>query len=402
MNILYISQYYPPEMGAPSARVSELSKYWVKMGHNVTVITGMPNHPTGIIHPTYKWEYFKEEEHLGIRVLRVFLYVAPNKGVFKRIISFLSFMVTSLVVGLLMKTPDIIIATSPQLFVGLSGLLIAKLKRRPFIFEVRDIWPQSAVDLGIIRNRFVIRLMEMLEKELYQKSDAIVTAVSDMSVHISAKTNPSKIFYIPNAVDIERFESAPDIEFDWRRDNNDKFIIGYIGTIGLAHGLNIVIECAKKMRDKNVAFVLIGEGADKQHLKELLQAENISNVYIEDQISLDSVPSAFRQIDAGLVHLRDVPIMQGALPSKIFEIMAAGIPVLAGIKGHGRKFINEHKVGLCFEPEDPDDMKLRIEELLRKPDTCKEYGNNGLKIIKAEYNREAQAEKYLKIIKNYI
>ncbi|MFO8061837.1 MAG: glycosyltransferase family 4 protein [bacterium] len=395
MDILYISQYYPPEMGAPAARVSELSKYWVKFGNNVTVITGMPNHPDGIVHPTYKWEYFKEERKFGVRVLRVLLYVTPNKGVIKRVISFLSFMITSFIVGILKSGTDVVIATSPQLFVGLSGLIIAKLKGKPFIFEVRDIWPHSAVELGVLKNKFIIKMMEKLEMFLYSKAKKIVIVIDSMKEYLVKRgIKTDKIIFIPNGIDSERFNDFQEKTIIRKYPLTEgKFIIAYIGTIGMAHGLDIMIRAAEKTEDRDICYVIIGDGAEKDRVTSIARKKNLDNLLIIDKIPPQDVPAALQEIDMGLVHLRNIPMI--ALPSKIFEIMASQKPVLAGIKGKLADFIRQNNVGLIFEPENEDDMIKKILSVKNNPNRLRQMSVNGAAIVKEQFSREELAYKYL-------
>ena len=399
MEILYLSQYYPPEMGAPASRVSELAKYWSKMGQRVTVITGMPNHPDGVIHPTYKWEYFKEEKTLGVHVLRVFLYATANKGVVKRIISFLSFMITSLILGLLKSHTDIVIATSPQLFVGLSGLIIAKMKKKPFVFEVRDIWPQSAVELGVIKNKYVIRAMEMLENILYSKANMIIIAVKGMKeILVSKGVSENKIRYIPNGIDEERFNMNKKYHILRKKHQlKDKFIIGYIGTIGLAHGLQIIPKAAAKIRNSKVHFVIIGDGAEKDELLQTIKSYNLKNVSFLGIMAREYIPSILEEIDLGFIHLKCIPFFENAaLPSKLFEIMAAGKPILAGISGIVSDFIKENDIGYIFKQDDVESLVNTIENILKEnKDILKEKGRKGKNIAIRDFNRKELAEKYI-------
>ncbi len=399
-----MSQYYPPEMGAPASRVSELAKYWSKMGQKVTVITGMPNHPDGIVHPTYKWEYFKEEKTLGVHVLRVFLYATANKGVIKRIISFLSFMTTSLILGLLKSHTDIVIATSPQLFVGLSGLIIAKMKKKPFVFEIRDIWPQSAVELGVIKNKQVIRAMEMLENILYSKANMIIVAVKGMKkILVSRGVNGNKIHYIPNGIDEERFNTEKkEFILGKKVELKDKLIIGYIGTIGLAHGLQIIPEAAAKIRNSNVHFIIIGDGAEKDKLLQTIKAYNLKNVSFLGVMPREYIPSILGEIDLGFIHLKYIPFFKNAaLPSKLFEIMAAGKPVLAGISGTVSDFIKENDIGYVFKQDDPDSLVNAIENILKEnKDILKKKGEKGKYIAIRDFNRKELAEKYIAYLNN--
>lgn len=390
-------------MGAPSSRVSELAKYWVKNGENVTVITGMPNHPDGIVHPTYKWEYFKEEKTFGVRVLRVFLYATANKGVAKRIISFLSFMITSLIVGILKSETDIVIATSPQLFVGLSGLIIARLKRKPFIFEVRDIWPQSAVELGVIKNKTVIKAMEKLECLLYAKSAMIVVAVKGMKKIIQKKNvDINKIHFIPNGIDVERFSMQGRETLRKKAHLKNKFLIGYIGTIGMAHGLTIIPKAAEKLTDTDVHFIIIGDGAERDNIDSMIKAKNLQNVTLMDKMPREQIPAILKELDLGLVHLKNFPLMQNAVPSKIYEIMAAGKPVLAGISGIGSDFIKENNLGFVFEQENADSLAQTIRDVLKSRHVLNDMGERGRELAYSKYDRKMQALKYLSYIRDKI
>lgn len=399
-NILYISQYYPPEMGAPSQRVSELAKFWVKQGYGVTVITGMPNHPDGVIHKKYKWEYFKEEWTDGVRVLRVFLYVTPNKGILKRIFSFISFTVTSLFAGLFMNKPDIVIATSPQLFVGLSGLFIAKLKRIPFVFEVRDIWPQSAVELKMIRSHFVINLMEKLERFFYFKAERVVIVVDSFRNQLMKKHVPDKkMVFIPNGIDKGRFEKkCPERVLKMVPEDKKFFTVGYFGTIGLAHGLEIVIKAAEHYKGKDVRFVIVGDGAERTRLEKIAESKNLSNLFIAEKISSDKIPCAISEIDAGLIHLKNLPIFRDSLPSKMFEYMGMGKPVLAGVLGNARELVEKNRAGVAFDPENLKEFIEAIELLKNDASFRKEAGENAKKLVEKDFNREVLSEKYLKML----
>ena len=387
-------------MGAPSQRVSELAKFWVKQGHSVSIITAMPNHPDGIVHTKYRWEYFKEEWFDGVRILRVFLYVTPNKGVLKRIFSFISFTITSLFVGLFMNKPDIVIATSPQLFVGISGLFIAKLKKIPFVFEIRDIWPQSAVELKMIRSHLVIRLMEKLERFLYYKADRVVVVVKNFTEQLAKKhVNKEKIVFVPNGIDKTRFENKTNKEIIGRYfDRKNKFVIGYFGTMGLAHGLDIVVKAAEHYRKTNVFFVLVGDGAEKEKIKRHAAARKIENLLVLEKIPAGEIPYAINEIDAGLIHLKKLPIFTEALPSKMFEYMAMGKPLLAGVSGSAKELLETNNAGVVFQPENLQEFINAIEKLRNSNEFCRKMGENGKKMVESEFDREILSQKYAKMM----
>lgn len=386
-------------MCAPSARVSELAKNWAKDGHDVTIITAMPNHPDGIIHPKYKWEYFTEEYSNNIRILRVILYVTPNKGFIKRIFSFISFMITALVTGLYVNKPDVVVATSPQLFVGVSGYIISRLRRIPFVFEVRDIWPQSAIDLKMLRIRMIIHLMEKLERFLYAKSALIVTTTPVQRMNILKKCFTGKIVEcIPNGVDAERFNVTEKKNIIWKDGVKKGFAVAYIGTIGLSHNLDILVQAASILKNKNIYFFIIGDGAQKEKIRESISQKRLTNIFLWDKIPLEMVPYAMLEVDAGLAHERDLPMAREMYPAKMFDVMASGKPLIIGIHGAAKELVEKNKTGIVFKSDSVDDLVRAIEKLASNPSLCMELGQNGKNLVYREYNRESQAREYASLI----
>lgn len=399
MEIVYLSQYFPPEMGAPSARVSELAKFWSQSGHNVTVITGMPNHPDGIIHPKYKWEYFVEEYSGKVRVLRALHFITPNSGVVKRVWGFLSFTLSSFLVAIQMKKPGIIIATSPQMFIGLAGLAVSRLRGVPFVFEVRDIWPQSAVELNMIRSRFIIHVMEKIEKLLYSKAAAIIVVVESMRENIKSKVAQTPpIYYIPNGIDTERFDKKCPEAGVLSEKADSAFKVGYIGTFGLAHGLEIMIKAAELSKGMNIEFHLVGSGAERSKLLSMVREKHLNNVFIHEKVEPEKVPCIVKEMDAGFVHLRNFPLASEAIPSKMFEIMASGLPVIAGIRGYSKKMIESNECGWVFEPENINEFMRILKKVSADRDLCKRTGANAKNFVYKNYNRKNLAEEYSKIL----
>ncbi|PIP14559.1 MAG: hypothetical protein COX48_00095 [bacterium (Candidatus Stahlbacteria) CG23_combo_of_CG06-09_8_20_14_all_34_7] len=400
MKILFISQYYPPEVCAPSARVSELTKYWQRDGNTVTVITGMPNHPDGIIHPRYKWEYFKEEWVNGVRVLRVILYVTPNKGFQKRIISFLSFMITSFITGLFVVKPDVVIVTSPQLFLGLTGYMVSRFRKIPFVFEVRDIWPQSAIDLKIIKSRFIIKFMEIFERFLYSKADLIIVVTPMQKINVKMKCNKKKkVECIPNGIDPEIFDVKDEKKILWKDGVKKGFTVICIGTIGLSHNLEILVRAAQKMKNKNIYFFIVGDGAQREKIENSIKEKKLENIFVYDKIPKTDVPYALKESDVGFSHLRDLPMAREMYPAKMFDIMAAGKPLLIGIHGGAKDLIEKNKTGIVFKSDSVEDLVKNLEILIANPNLCEEYGKNGIKLVNEKFNRKVQAKDYMRFIK---
>ncbi len=407
MKILYLSQYFPPEMGAPSARVYELARHWVKLGAKVTVLTGFPNHPTGIIPKLYRHKWFMKEEQDGIHIIRTYIYATANKGFFKRILSYLSFMFSSIVQGLpAIGKQDLIIASSPQFFVGIAGFVISKIKNIPFIFEVRDLWPESIVQLGQLKNRMAIRILEAIEMHLYHHASQIIT-VTDTTVEILVKRgiSPHKISVIKNGVDLKLFtpHESP-IETKNRHGYKNKFIVSYIGTLGLSHANTYTLDTARLLKNAypDILFLLVGEGAQKEELKKKAITENLSNVRFIDQISKKELPDFYNMSDLVLVTLRKLPLFHHVIPSKIFEIMAMARPILITVDGEARAIIEEAGSGVFCEPENPQALRDAIVSIHDEQFRITTFGKMGRSYVEKYFNRDSLAEKYLDILKKLV
>ncbi len=406
MRILYLSQYFPPEMGAPSARVYELSRRWVKKGDRVTVLTGFPNHPTGIIPEEYRGYRFLEEEKDGIRVVRTYIFAAPNKGFFKRVLSYLSFMCSAVIQGTRkVGKQDIIIATSPQFFVGIAGFIISRLKRIPFVFEVRDLWPESIVQLGQLNNRLIIRFLEWIEMKLYRHAVHIV-GVADSTVTILTGRGiaPEKISIIKNGVDLHLFDGKRDTEALKKKYGFDgKFVVSYIGTHGLSHALDKVLQTAELLKEnEDILFLLVGEGAEKENLMRQAREKQLTNVRFLNQIGKKQLPDYYGLSDVILVTLRDLPLFRSVIPSKIFEIMAMARPIIISVDGESRELVEKAAAGIFCKPEDPVMLKEKILELKGNPQLCQTLGRNGRAFVQAHFDRNKLADRYQQLLHGLI
>jgi len=282
MRITLLCQYFPPEMGAPSARTYEHARHWASLGHEVTVVTGFPNHPTGVIRPEYRGYFIKREQTDGIDVLRTWVYVAANKGFTKRVLNFLSFFLSSFILAAL-KTgrTDVVIGTSPQFFCAVSAFLLSRIKRVPFVFEVRDIWPQSAVELGALSNPLIIRALRAIELFLYRRA-ALIVAVADSTRQylLDKGIAAGKIAVIPNGIDA-KFLMAAAVPREVRAELGleGKFMVSYIGTHGMSHALETVLSAAQVLgSDDSIHFLFVGEGAEKEKLERLAEELQLRNV----------------------------------------------------------------------------------------------------------------------------
>lgn len=407
MKILYVSQYFPPEMGAPAARVYELSRNWVEAGHHVTVLTGFPNHPTGIVPDDYRRQMrrFTTRERVdGIEVVRTWLYPAPNRRPVERMLNYSSFCISACLRGLFLDRPDMVIATSPQLLVGLSGWWIGRLKRCPIVFEVRDLWPESLLASGIGReDSLLIRCLEQVTSFLYRRCDRIVVVTEAFKANLMARRGlpEEKIAVIENGVETELF--SPDKDGAVLRKSHGldgRFVVSYIGTIGYAHGLDIILQAARRLHEilPEALFLLVGEGAEKEKLEQLAQREGLRNIRFLPQQPRDRIPLFINASDVCLVLLRKAELFTTVLPSKMLEFMACGRPVVLGVDGQARRILDQAHAGVCITPGDADALVQAVMTLHRDPALRRRLGENGREFIVKHFSREQKADQYLGVL----
>ena len=400
MRITLLCQYFPPEMGAPSARTFEHARHWASLGHDVTVITGFPNHPTGVIHPEYRGHFVKRERVEGIDLLRAWVYVAANKGFTKRVLNFLSFFFSSVALGsLLTRRPDVVVGTSPQFFCAVAAYCLSVIKRAPFVFEVRDIWPQSAVELGALKNRALIRLLEAIEDHLYRRAALIVPVAESTRHYLAGKGVPAeKIRVVPNGIDAKYLASAQAAPDRLREELGleSKFIVSYIGTHGMSHALEVALKAAKKLEaDPAIHFLFVGEGAEKENLKRLASELRLDNATFINAQPRERLLSFYGASDVSLVPLKRLPIFKKVLPSKLFELMGAGCPVICSVEGEAAELVRSALAGLCIEPENVDALVEAVIRLRGNQELRAEMSGNGRSFVKTNYLRSVLAENYL-------
>lgn len=377
MRILFITHNFPPEVNAPASRTYEHCKEWVKRGAEVTVITAAPNFPQGKVYDGYKNKLWQEENIDGIRVIRVWTYIVANKGFVRRTLDFISFSVSSFLAGLFVKT-DIIVATSPQFFTALSGRTLHFWKRKPWIMEVRDLWPESIKTVGAMNDNLFIKYFEWEEKRCYKSAKKIVV-VTDSFKEILTKRgiDPNKIVVVKNGVSKDLFHPVPkDEALVEEMGLKGKKIIGYIGTHGMAHKLDFVLECAKSLENTDYHFILIGGGARRKELLELKDKLGCKNVTMIPPIPKKEVKKYISILDVSLINLRKKPLFKTVIPSKIFENAAMGIPILMGVEGEAQKLIESYNAGICYEPENKDDFCKKLEKIMEPAiyESCKKGG----------------------------
>ena len=403
MRIAYVCHYFAPEPAAPAARVHELSRAWVRAGHQVSVVTTFPNHPLGRIPPEYRGRGWSTERMDGIRVLRCWLYAVPNRGVGRRGLDHLSFMLTALAFGLpRLGAVDVVIASSPTLFSALSAWIIARAKRVPFVLEVRDLWPEAIVDLGLMRPGPMVRLLERLAQFLYRRAARVVVVTQAFAERLAAAGVPrAKLAVIPNGADTHFF--SPQADGRPTRDALDldgRFVVAYVGSHGLSHGLGAVLDAAAQQPD--VAFLLVGDGADRDRLVSERDRRQLGNVLMRPSVPKDQVPGLYAAADACLVPLRDVPLFETFVPSKLFEVLAAGRPVIGAVRGEAREILSRSGAALLVDPERGDQLAQAVGQLRADPELRIELGRRGRAFAEQHYDRDALARRYLDLLEDVV
>lgn len=389
MHILFLTDNFPPESNAPATRTYEHAKVWVGQGHEVTVITCAPNFPEGRVYDGYKNKWFSRDEMGGIRVCRVKSYITANAGVTKRILDFASFMITGALAGLFVRRPDVVVATSPQFFTALAGWFVGWVRRRPFVFELRDIWPASLDAVGIGMSRGLFKTFETLEMFLYRRAALIVSVTHAFKAELEARgIDGGKIEVVRNGTVLEAFSAAAPDAFEVPAALQGKFIAGYVGTHGMAHALDKVLDCAEQLKDDpNIGFMLVGGGSEKQALEREITARGLDNVVSLPRQERAKMPAILKACDVTLVTLRDSEVFRQVIPSKIFESMAAGRGmVLSMPQGEATDLVQREKAGSICSPEDPDGMAEMIKKLSGDAARVQSLGGNGLAAAK-KYDR---------------
>lgn len=402
MKILFITDNFPPEVNAPATRTVEHCKEWIKEGVEVTVITCAPNFPHGKVYEGYKNRFYQTEEIEGINVIRVWSFITSNSGFLKRILDYTSFAFMAFWVGVFRKH-DVVVATSPQFFTTWAAWGISKVSRKPWIFELRDIWPESIKTVGAMKESGVLDFLEKIELGLYKSSDKVVAVTDAFKKNlIDRGIDGKKIEVVTNGANMDLFSPrVKDKELLEKLQLKDKFIIGYLGTHGLAHSLDFIIQSIAKIHDKNIHFLFVGDGAMKKTIVELAVKLSLENVTFLDPIPKEKMPEYLSVIDVSLAPLKREDNFKTVIPSKIFEASAMGKPTLLGVEGQAQEIIETYHSGVCFTPEDETDF---IEKVLLLNEDKKLYSNcvQGCAVLAKNYNRKNLAHKMLSILQNIV
>ncbi|MCK4442364.1 MAG: glycosyltransferase family 4 protein [Sulfurovaceae bacterium] len=400
MKILFITDNFPPEVNAPATRTYEHCQEWVKRGIDVTVITCVPNFPHGKVYSNYKNKLYQKDNIDGIEVIRVWSYMSSNIGFVKRVLDYVSFAFSSFLAGLFQET-DIIIATSPQFFTTWSAYALSKIKQKPWIFELRDIWPESIQSVGAIKHKKILKFLEKIELGLYKDSNrviAVTDAFKDNLISRGIKSN--KISIVTNGSNLELFSiKDKNQELIKKLNLEDKFIIGYIGTHGMAHSLDFIITSIANMDDNSIHFLFIGNGAMKDIIVKLATELNIKNITFLDPISKDEVPQYLSIIDISLVPLKKSDTFKSVIPSKIFEASAMRKPILLGVEGQAQKIIEKYGAGICFEPENKQDFIDKVYELKNNKELYSSC-QDGCSQLAFDFDRKRLANNMLDILQD--
>lgn len=405
MKILFFSHYFPPEGNAPSSRVHALCKRWAAAGHDVTVVTCAPNVPAGKVYEGYKNKFTQRETIDGIDVIRVWTYLAPNAGTMKRIANFVSYMVMATLRSLALPRPDVILATSPQFFAGWAGVWAKRLRRAPLILEIRDIWPESIVAVGAMKKSRLIRLLEWLELRMYAAADHIVTVGDGYRRELIGKgVTAENISVITNGVDEVFYPREADAALKTKHSLQGKFICSYIGTIGMACGLEVVLQAGELLKQRgreDVQFLLVGDGAVREDLAKQAADRGLSNVLFVGRQPKDLMPNYLSISDCCLVHLRRKDLFKTVLPSKIFEASAMERPIVLGVEGDAAELVKASGGGLCIEPDNAEQL---VDAVLRLADDAtlrEQLGCDGRAYITRHYDRGILAARYLEIVQGF-
>ncbi|WP_440997928.1 glycosyltransferase family 4 protein [Arhodomonas sp. SL1] len=394
MRILFLSDNFPPETNAPATRLYEHAVEWVRTGDEVTVVTCAPNFPEGRVFPGYRNRWYSVEEMDGIRVVRVKTFITANEGFLKRTLDYISFMVAGAAAGVFQKRPDVVVATSPQFFAAVGGWLVSVLRRRPFVFELRDLWPASIVAVGAMEQSRTIRFLERLELFLYRRARRIVAVTESFRKDLVRRGVPEdKIDVVRNGVHLERFQSAePDQSLVQELDLEGRFVVGYVGTHGMAHALEKVVEAAALLRDRpDIAFLFVGSGAAKAEVDGLIREKGLTNVHSLPRQPKERVPAISALCHAAVIPLRDSPVFESVIPSKLFECMATGTPAIMALpEGEATGLLEAYGVGVRVPPEDPEALARAIVKLADDPARRAMYRQAGLAAAPA-FARDAQA-----------
>ena len=403
MRILFLSHYFPPEVNAPANRTFEHCREWVKAGHEVHVVTGVPSHPIGKPFTGYGRGWYRHELMDGVHVHRVWTYLAPNNDVLHRVLNFLSFVPTSIFRAWRLGKFDVAIGTSPQFFNVVATWVYAKARRTSWVFELRDLWPESIAAVGAMRKSVLLWLLERLELRMYRDATAVVCVTRAFMTNLTDRgVAPDKLRFVPNGI-IPKFWLSGDRAagrelLDVR---GSEVVASYVGTVGMAHGLRTMLDAAPELlrSSPNLRMVIVGDGAELTSLREAAAERGLSNVKFTGLLGREQMPSVLAATDIALVLLKPSEVFKTVLPSKMFEAMAAGRPIALGVvAGEAQAILKEAGAGVCVAPGDADDLARSLSRLARDPVERQRMGESGMKFVEQRFSRQLWATRYLAVL----
>ena len=403
MHILFLTDNFPPESNAPASRTFEHCREWVRAGHQVTVITCAPNFPKGKVFDGYRNRLWQQEAMAGMRVIRVWSYITANEGFVKRILDYQSFMLSATLAAPFVRSVDVVVGTSPQFFTACAAYLVSRMKRIPFVFELRDMWPESIKAVGAMKDSAVIRVLERIEMFLYRKAARIVTVTHAFKdTLIRRGIDGQKIEVVTNGVDLSHFSpQAKDAQLLAQHGLDGKFVAGYIGTHGMAHALETLLDAAQTLQQapgaENILLLFLGDGASKTELASQAQARGLGNVMFLDAVPKDQVKRYWSVLDVAVIHLRKNDLFTTVIPSKLFECMGMGLPVLHGVAGESADIVVREQVGEVFESEVAPQLVAGLLRMRDQPEAYALYQQNGLAAA-TRYDRKNLALKMLQVL----
>jgi glycosyltransferase involved in cell wall biosynthesis len=405
MHILFLSDNFPPEVNAPASRTHEHCRQWVAAGEQVTVITCAPNFPKGQVFDGYRNRLWQQEEIDGIRVIRVWSYITANEGFVKRVLDYTSYMFAAFVASLFVRRVDVVVGTSPQFFTAVAGWAVGTVKRIPFVFELRDLWPESIKAVGAMRESAAIRWLEKLELFLYRRAARIVSVTHSFRDTLIRRGIPGdKIDVVTNGVDVSRFSPRPkDAELERELGWEGCFVAGYIGTHGLAHALETLLQAMHRLQampeGRDIRLLLLGDGARKADLQAEATRLGLANVRFVDTVPKEQVARYWSLLDVSVIHLRHTELFTTVIPSKLFECMGMGIPVLHGVAGESAEIVKREGCGIVIPPEDADAMVTELLRLRDDPTLRGRLRERGLAAA-GRYDRQALALDLLRVLRS--
>src|SRR5450759_375035 len=401
MHILFLTDNFPPETNAPASRTHEHTRRWAAAGHRVTVVTTAPNFPAGKIFEGYHNRLWQRERIDGVEVIRLWTYITANEGFLRRTLDYVSFMVSAILATPFLPRPDVIVSTSPQFFTPCAAYVVSRLKRRPWVFELRDLWPDSIVAVGAMKETLLIRALRKLEYFLYRKATRIVSVTQSFREILSKNgIDLGKIEVVPNGADLEAYRPGERSEMLAQKFGcKGKFVAAYVGTIGLAHGLGKLLDAAEQLREReDIAFILVGAGAEEKALMAEAGRRSLDNVHFAGSVSKVEVRDYWRFCDVALVLLRDSPLFRHVLPSKIFEAMSTERPIILGVKGESEAVLKEAKAGIPIPPEDSRALAEAILQLANNREQRVAMGKAGREFVISRFNRDVLATRMLAVL----